>query len=166
LRGSRSELFPPVLETADKGHGRIETRRIWVSQSFPNYQDFPYLRQVARIERRRFFQRRGTEQHETVFVITSLGPQRADAARLLSLNRGHWSIENCLHYVRDRIFDEDRSQVRKKAAPQVMATLRNLAIGLARLAGATNVAAALRFFGRHLAHAMEALGVPALTNSA
>ena len=136
-----------------------------MSQSFPNYQDFPYLRQVARIERHRFFQRSGAEQAETVFVITSLGPQRANAARLLGLNRGHWLIENCLHYVRDRIFDEDRSQVRKKAAPQVMATLRNLAIGLARLAGANNIAAALRFFGRHIAHAMNALGVPALTNS-
>lgn len=137
-----------------------------MSQSFPNYQDFPYLRQVARIERHRLHLSSGTEQAETVFSITSLSSEKADAARLLQLNRGHWSIENRLHYVRDRIFDEDRSQVRKKAAAHVMATLRNLAIGLLRLAGASNIAAALRFCMRHTERAMDLLGVPALLATA
>ena len=104
-----------------------------------------------------------TEQRETVFCVTSLSSEKADATRLLTLNRGHWSIENRLHYVRDRTFDEDRSQVRKRAAPHMMASLRNLAIGLLRLAGAsTNIAAASRFFMRHTERAMELLGVPLL----
>ena len=159
-RGFPSALFPPVVTTTDKGHGRLETRAIWVSQHCQHL-DFPYVRQVARIERRRVRLTDNTEQHETVFCLTSLSPEKADAARLLQLNRDHWSIENRLHYVRDRTFDEDRSQVRKRAAPHMMASLRNLAIGLLRLAGATtNIAAATRFFMRHTERAMELLGVP------
>jgi predicted transposase YbfD/YdcC len=119
--------------------------------------------QVARIERVRVRLKDQSEQRETVFCITSLSAQKGDAARLLTLNRGHWSIENRLHYIRDRTFDEDRSQVRKRAAPHMMASLRNLAIGLLRLAGAsTNIAAAARFFMRHPERAMELLGVPLL----
>lgn len=103
------------------------------------------MRQVARIERVRL--KDNTEQRETVF--TSLRPEQADAPRLLKLNRDHWSIENRLHYVRDKTFDEDGSQVRKRAAPHMMASLRNLAIGLLRLDGAsTNIAAHKRWFRR------------------
>ena len=121
------------------------------------------MAQVARIERERVCLKDQSEQRETVFCITSLTPEQADASRLLKLNREHWSIENRLHYVRDRTFDEDRSQVRKRAAPHMMASLRNLAIGLLRLAGAsTNIAAAARFFMRNPERAMELLGVPAL----
>lgn len=150
-----------MLKTTEKGHGRIETRAIWVSSNFPNDQNFPYLQQVARIERHRWCAKDNTEQHEIVFTITSLPPHKAGPERLLELNRGHWSIENRLHYVRDLTFDEDRSQVRKHAAPHMMAALRNLAIGLLRLAGATtNIAAATRFFMRHAERAMELLGVP------
>lgn len=121
------------------------------------------MRQVARIERVRVRLKNNTEQRETVFCITSLAPDKADAARLLKLNRDHWSIENRLHHVRDTTFDEDRSQVRKRAAPHMMASLRNLAIGLLRLAGArTNIAAATRFFMRNCDSAMQLLGVPLL----
>lgn len=121
------------------------------------------MAQVARIERVRVRLKDNTEQRETVFCITSLTPERADPARLLKLNRGHWSIENRLHHVRDVTFDEDRSQVRKRGAPHLMASLRNLAIGLLRLAGAqTNIAAATRFFMCNCDRAMQLLGVPLL----
>lgn len=86
---------------------------------------------------------------EVSYGVTSLAPAAASPARLQELIRGHWAIENRVHYVRDRTFDEDRSQVRKRAAPQLMASLRNLAISLLRLAGATNIAAALRHCSRH-----------------
>lgn len=62
--------------------------------------------------------------------------------------RGHWSIENKTHWVRDVTYDEDRSQIRAGTGPHVMAALRNAAIGALRLAGATNIAAA----NRHHAH--------------
>jgi predicted transposase YbfD/YdcC len=121
------------------------------------------VQQVARIERVRVRLKDQRAQRETVFCVTSLSSEKGDATRLLQLNRGHWSIENRLHYVRDRTFDEDRSQVRKRAAPHMMASLRNLAIGLLRLAGAsTNIAAAVRFFMRNTERAMELLGVPLL----
>lgn len=84
---------------------------------------------------------------ETVYGVTSLRPTQASPARLLALVRAHWTIENRLHWVRDVTFDEDRSQVRRGAGPQVMATLRNLAISLLRLAGAPLIAPALRHVG-------------------
>lgn len=67
------------------------------------------------------------------YLITSLSPQKASPQRLLALNRGHWEIENRLHWVRDVVFGEDLSQIRTGAGPRVMATLRNLAISLIRL---------------------------------
>jgi hypothetical protein len=78
--------------------------------------------------------------------VTSLAPECADAACLLALVRGHWHIENTSHWVRDVTFDEERSQVRCGHIPQVMAALRNTAIGLMRWAGATTIAAACRRF--------------------
>lgn len=84
----------------------------------------------------------------TVYAITSLIAFQADPVLLARWIRGHRSIENQLHRVRDVSFDEDRSQVRTGHGPQVMATLRNLAITALRLSGTTNIAAALRHHAR------------------
>jgi predicted transposase YbfD/YdcC len=95
-----------------------------------------------------------------VYLITSLSKDKADAQRLLGLNRGHWEIENRVHWVRDVNFDEDRSQVRTGAGPRVMATLRNLAISLLRLRDKSrSIAEALRDLAArpHLALAMVGL---------
>ena len=86
---------------------------------------------------------------EQSFGVTSLATKKADPACVLELNRGHWQIENRLHYVRDVTYDEDRSQVRRGNRPQAMACLRNAAISLLRLAGATNIAASTRELNRH-----------------
>jgi hypothetical protein len=83
---------------------------------------------------------------EVVHGVTNKpGTKDADAKDLLDLVRGHWTIENRLHWVRDVTFDEDRSQIRKGNGPRVMATLRNLAISILRLAGADSIAKALRW---------------------
>ena len=71
--------------------------------------------------------------------------------------QGHWGIENRLHWVRDVTFDEDRSQVRTGNAPQVMATMRNTAISLLRLAGVTSIAKGLRHHARHPDEAITCL---------
>lgn len=97
--------------------------------------------------------------HEIVFGLTSLRPDRADAPRLLALNRGHWGIENRVHWIRDVTFDEDRSQVRTKAGPHVMASLRNLAIALLRMAGCQNIAAGLRACAHHAPRPLRLLGL-------
>ena len=129
---SRS-LFPPEYETKEKQHGRLEIRRISTSTQLNGYVDFPHCAQVARIERITELSKSGKVRQEVVYVITSLSPEKASPQRLLSLNRGHWEIENRLHWVRDVAFAEDLSQIRTGAGPRVMATLRNLAISLIRL---------------------------------
>jgi len=109
---------------------------------------WPSLVQAARVERRRTSGHRGQwhDQVEVTYAVTSLPPERADARTLLGHLRGHWGIENKTHWVRDVTFDEDRSQVRTGAAPQVMAAMRNLVLALLRRAGHANIAAALRTY--------------------
>ena len=75
----------------------------------------PRRRQAFRVERERKVLSSGKTTTEIAFGITSLGPERAQASELLALNRGHWAIENRLHYVRDTAYDEDRNRVRAKA---------------------------------------------------
>jgi hypothetical protein len=93
-----------------------------------------------------------------VYAITSLAHAQASPARLADLLRGHWSIENGLHWVRDVTFTEDASQVRSGTAPQVMACLRNLAIGVLCRAGPINLAA-LRFHSRDPHRPLATLGI-------
>lgn len=102
------------------------------------------LGQVLRIERTITNKRTGGMTREVAYAITSLSPQQATPAQLLTAWREHWHIENKLHWVRDVTFDEDRCPVHKGHIPQVMAALRNLAISLLRLLGATNIARACR----------------------
>ena len=137
----------------------MEIRRIWTSTELNDYVDFPYVAQVFCLQREATDLTTGKFRSETVYGLTSLTSQKASARRLLSLNRRYWCIENGLHYVRDMSFDEDRCRIRKCAGAQVMASLRNLAIGLLRLAAATNVAAALRFCGYHQLRPLRLIGL-------
>jgi hypothetical protein len=95
----------------------------------------------------------------TIYAITSLTFAQASPARLADLLRGHWAIENGLHYARDTAFAEDGSQVRTGAGPHVMACLRNLAIGVLCRAGPVNLAAALRHHARDPARPLATLGI-------
>jgi hypothetical protein len=150
-------------------HGRDEVRLLWALADPVVLRgagvhgtagaSWRHLAQVCRVERRRTVHRRG-QVHPTAeitYAVTSLSPARADARTLLGLARGHWGIENQLHYVRDVTFDEDRSQVRTGAAPQLMAAGRNLALALLRRAGHTNMAAALRTYAGRPAAAVALL---------
>lgn len=101
---------------------------------------------------------KGKVSSEVRYAITSLG-ESVEAAQLLRLVRGHWSIENRLHYVRDMTFGEDKSQVRTGSAPEVMAALRNVVIGVLRAAGWTNIAAGLRNIGWQPGAALRLLGL-------
>lgn len=98
---------------------------------------------------------------ETVYGITSLSVEEADAGRLLALTRGHWGIENSLHYKRDVSLGEDASRVREGSAPQVMAALRNSIVHL--LDGtADSLAAAMRTMSNCFGKALALLGLPQL----
>lgn len=145
--------------TVDLGHGRIEQRWLQTSNILAGYSDWPGLAQVFRLERHVILKKTGEVREEVVAGVTSLAPERADAARLLALVRGHWSIENRSPWVRDVTFDEDRSQVRCGHIPQVMAALRNTVIGLIRWAGYTNMAAACRRFAAQPQAALHLIGI-------
>ncbi|GAA1403858.1 hypothetical protein GCM10009613_65520 [Pseudonocardia kongjuensis] len=103
---------------------------------------------IKLVRRRRPLRPGGRWRTVTVYAITSLTGFDADPGLLARWIRGHWGIENRLHWVRDVTYDEDRSTVRTGDAPQVMAAFRNLAITTLRLSGATNIAAALRHHAR------------------
>src|SRR5205085_11065565 len=124
--------------------GRIEERILKVSTAMEGYSDWPGLRRVMKMERKITSKRTGVVRQEEAYAITSLDESRASAEKLLRLWREHWHIENKLHYVRDVTYREDKSQVRKGKIPEVMAALRNAAITLMRVEGATNIAAACR----------------------
>ncbi len=143
---------------SDRRGDRAEQRLLTRSAALAGYLDWPHHGQVCTVHRS--VTRKGKTTIERHDAITSLSTTAADATRLQTLWRGHWSIENRLHWVRDVTFGEDASQVRTGSAPQVMAALRKTAIGLLHLAQATNVAAALR---RHSAHPREALALLGLT---
>lgn len=119
-------------------------RRIWTSTELNHYLQFPYVGQVFALQREITDLVSQTGRSEIVYGITSLSETRANPERLLSLSRGHWSIENRLHWVRDVTFDEDRCRVRRGQGAQVLASIRNLVVSLLRMAGARSIPSALR----------------------
>lgn len=95
--------------------------------------DFPDAAQALQIRRRR--RRLDQPKHfttETVYAITDLRVHQAKPHRLAAWIRGHRSIENSIHRVRDVTYDEDRSQIRTGTGPHVMAALRNAAVAARR----------------------------------
>lgn len=142
---SASVTNATTISTEDRGHGRIE-RRTLVVLPLPAGENlgWPGACQIGSIQRVRINQRTGEIlSRETVYFVTSLTSAQASPADLLQFARGHWTIENRVHYVRDVTFREDASQLRKGASAQVMAAFRNLVITLLRRAGVTNIATAL-----------------------
>lgn len=120
-----------------KGHGRIETRTIRVAPTPSGLVEFPHVAAIVRIDRVVHDAKTGQlKWEETAWAVTSASPKRAKPPRLLAASRDHWGIENELHWVRDATMREDSSKVRSGSAPRVLATLRNLAISVLRLAGA------------------------------
>jgi predicted transposase YbfD/YdcC len=134
----------PTNATDDsRGHGRIETRTLQILTAAKGI-GFPYAKQVVRITRERLVTATGQRSVEVVYAICSLPFEQARPATIARWLRQHWGIENCVHYVRDVTFDEDRSTVRTGTAPQILATLRNTTLNLHRLHGADNIAQACR----------------------
>ena len=148
----------PVAHTAtDKGHGRITTRTIQVLPA-PGDLPFPHVSQVFLIERY-VTGLRG----EPVSAVAALGvasPEtgRASPADLARYVRQQWSIES-LHWIRDSLYQEDKSQIRTRNGPRIMAALRNLAIGALRLAGRPDITEATRWAGRFMDRPFTILGL-------
>jgi predicted transposase YbfD/YdcC len=148
----------PVAHTAtDKGHGRITTRTIQVLPA-PEGLPFPHVSQVFLIERY------VTDlQGKPVSAVAALGvaspePAQAGPADLARYVREQWSIES-LHWIRDTLYQEDKSQVRTRSGPRAMASLRNLAIGALRMAGRTDITEATRWAARSMDRPFTILGL-------
>jgi predicted transposase YbfD/YdcC len=153
------QAVPDATRDDDRGHGRREIRTLKILTISTGI-DFPHAAQALQIRRRR---RRLDEPKrfttETVYAITDLRVHQAKPTQLASWIRGHWSIENKIHWVRDVTYDEDRSQIRTGTGPEVMAALRNAAIGALRTAGITNIAAGTRHHARDSSRPLALLGI-------
>lgn len=110
-------------------HGRIETRKIWITSELNQYLDFPHVAQAFKIEREFIDKKTKKRSQETVYGITSVSEKQASPEQVLKVNRGHWRVES-IHYIIDWNYDEDRSQIRKGNGPVNITRLRRFAIGL------------------------------------
>ncbi len=144
IRALDPDDFSPPTETWDKGHGRIEHRRIRTSTVLNAFTAFPYGKHVVLLERTTTKQKTGQVSHETVVGLSSRSPQDLPAEALLAAIRAHWTIENKVHWVRDVDWGEDRSQVRTGAAPHVLATFRNRVLSWMAVHHKTHIASELR----------------------
>ena len=144
--------------TCDYQRGRIELRTMKVTTAMNAYlSHWPHLAQVAQLTRTVTVRSANKTTQEVVYLITDLDPTAASPGRLLALVRGHWTIENSLHYVRDVTFGEDRSQLRSGNAPHIMAALRNLVITLIHRQGSNQIADTRRQFSYHPQQALKLL---------
>jgi predicted transposase YbfD/YdcC len=148
--------IPVADRTRNRGHGRAEFRRLQVTTVAGL--DFPHAIQAIRITRRVRSLRSRRWRTVTVYAVTSLTAAQAHPARLADWIRGHWGIE-ALHHIRDTTFAEDACKVRNGTAPRVMASLRNLAIGILRARGHRNIAAALRHNAHDATRPLAFLGI-------
>jgi predicted transposase YbfD/YdcC len=146
--------IPVACQVRERGHGRTERRTLKVT-AVARGLAFPHAAQAIQIVRRRKV--KGKWSAETSYAVTSLTITQSHHAQLAGIIRGHWGIEDRLHWVRDMAFDEDRSQIRTASGPHIMASLRNLAITILRLAGATSIAAALRYHSRQSSRPLQTI---------
>ena len=155
-----AQRAPDFTDSSPKPeHGRRERRSIWVSSALNDYLDFPGVAQVFAIGRQSVEVNSGKRHRETVYGVTSLSPQGASPQRLLSLNRGHWTIE-ATHHILDWSFDEDRSRIRTGHGPENMTRLRRFAIGLIKARGLA-VAETMRRLARNPRRVLDFLKMTA-----
>jgi predicted transposase YbfD/YdcC len=135
-----SSQIVPHTTTVELGHGRIERRTLYATAALNDYLDWPAVGQAGLIERVRIAKNTGELlSHEREFFVTSLIPERASPPQLLQINRGHWTIENKSHHVRDVSFNEDASRLRKGSSAQVMAAFRNVTLAMLRRVGLSRI---------------------------
>ena len=137
----RGETFPEARQENRRG-GRRERRWLRTSTAWQGWLEWPGVQRVCCLERAQ--SQWGKTTVEWAYAITSLPPEQAGPLRLLKLWRGHWGIANRPHWAPDAVLGEDAGRLRSGAAPQAMAALRNLVLGLLRWDGQVNIATALR----------------------
>jgi predicted transposase YbfD/YdcC len=151
-----------IATTAGVGHGRLERRCLERSAALTGYLAWPDAHQVLRRTCRRVILATGEVQTETTYGVTSLPPDATTPVQLEGLWRGHWTIENRVHYVRDVTFGEDACQIRVGSAPQALAALRNGLLTLLRALGWPLIPDALRHYGAYAHRALALLSTSPL----
>jgi predicted transposase YbfD/YdcC len=141
---------PDFTDFTPPEHGRIETRKIWTTTELNDYVSFPHVAQSFVIERHCIEKKSGKESSEIAYGITSRTPEQADPQQLLNTNRGHWSIENCCHYIIDWNYSEDRSRIRTGYGPENITRLRRFAISVIKTKGVRSVTQKMRQLNRNL----------------
>jgi predicted transposase YbfD/YdcC len=144
-------------KTIDSGHGRITTRKIWVSTELNKHLKFPGVAQIFMVQRNTINKKSNKETQDVAYGMTSKTPERANAEDVLRDNRGHWAIENGCHYVLDWSFDEDRSRIRTGYGPENVTRLRRFAIGLIKIKKAKNVAERMRYLNNNVRQVFDYL---------
>lgn len=135
---------PDHITIDGSDHGRIETRKIWLTTELNKYLYFPYVGQAFMVERITINKKSGKESRDVAYGITSKPPGLASAEQVLQDNRGHWSIENSCHYIIDWNYDEDRSRIRTGNGPENITRLRRFAVGIIKSKGVRSVAQKMR----------------------
>jgi predicted transposase YbfD/YdcC len=141
---------PDYIECDPPDHGRIEIRKIWTTTELNAYLNFPHVGQAFVVQRESTDKKTGEYSCVTAYGITSRPPEQADAKRVLTTNRGHWSIENSCHYIIDWNYDEDRSRIRTGHGPENMTRLRRFAISIIKAKGVRSVAQKMRQLTRNV----------------
>lgn len=108
--------------TADALHTQWKFARYivedWTTSELNGYLSFPHVGQAFAIERKFVDKQTGKVSKDIAYGITSRKKEEANAERILKVNRGHWTIENCCHYILDWNYDEDRSRIRTGYGPE------------------------------------------------
>ncbi len=142
LKGNREKLLKEVVEAFDRtdskqiardrdvdfGHGRIETRVAEVI-AFQTQTKYPHLHTAVAVHRTRENKKSGVISEETSYYVATFAPDQLNAAQAQALVRGHWTVENRLHHVKDRTMQEDRCQARANVGSN-LALLRSVVVGL------------------------------------
>ena len=136
----------------ERGHGRVDRWSTWITDA--EGIDFPHAQQVGCIRREVFALTGERISKEHAWPITSSPTADTTAGDVHKYFRYHWGIENKSHYVRDTAWHEDTQQVYTGSGPQTMATLRNLAVGLLRLNGVTEIKRTIEWIGRDQSRAL------------
>lgn len=145
--------------TVDKGHGRLETRTLEASPSLNGWLDWPAVGQVLRRTCRRVILRTGEVEEAISYAVTSVPFQSGSLPWLAAAWRGHWSIENKVHYVRDVTWGEDRGQAHTGSTARALAALRNACTNLVRAHGWSLIPDAIRHIAISPLRALTLLGV-------
>lgn len=129
---------PATDTTIDTSRGRSVIRKLQIAtvkdRVLPQW---PGLRQIGKLTRTRTINEETSV--EVVYVLTSLPSFVAGAAYIADTIRGHWNVENKIHWVRDTTFNEDKNQVRTGFAPRNLAALVNATLNAFRLVGVRSV---------------------------